>query len=263
MAFPEAQRVLYDRNPLDTVICQLRFPQILRIEAEDPVAFQERIRGEYPVFSARAQVDLASAFPPEFAKLMAENLSLQLRQGRAYDFTSSDEKWKTTLTGTYLALTATRAYVRWEDFKSRLTPLIGALVDVYQPAFFSRIGLRYQNVIRRSTLGLEGVPWRELIQAHVAGELASSLPETVIVGINAAVKLQFDGDEQVVVRHGLAELEGSAETAYGLDGDFFTGARTEVTDALDRLENFNRGARRLFHWCITERLHEAMGPRPI
>lgn len=264
MVFPEAPRVLYERNTLETVVCQLRFPQILRIEADEPVAFQERIRSEYPILTTRAQLDLTAGLPAEFAKLVGENLPLPLRQGRAYDFASADEKWKATLAGTFVALTAARgAYVRWEDFKGRLTPLVNAVVEMYQPPFFSRIGLRYQNVIRRSVLGLDGVLWRELIQTHVAGELASSVPEAAVEGITTAVQFKFDSGAKVVVRHGLGQTEGSGEVGYVLDADFFTEDRTEVTNAIQRLEDFNREARRLLHWCITGRLHDAMGPRPL
>src|SRR3989442_14073067 len=153
MIFPDASRVLYERNTLQTVVCQLRFPQILRIEADEPVAFQERIRAEYPILNTRAQLDLAAALPEEIAKLVNASLPLPIRQGRAYDFASPDEKWKATLAGTFIALTATRAYERWEGFKTRLTPLVNAVIEIYQPAFFSRIGLRYQNAIQRSALG--------------------------------------------------------------------------------------------------------------
>jgi hypothetical protein len=38
-------RVIYKRNPIIGVVCELRFPPILRIAAEPPVAFQEWIRG--------------------------------------------------------------------------------------------------------------------------------------------------------------------------------------------------------------------------
>lgn len=263
MIFPDAPRVLYDRNTLDIVLCQLRFPQILRIEAEEPVAFQERIRSDYPILNTRAHLDLSSAFPADMAKIVGENFPLPIRQGKAYDFAASDEKWKATLTGTFLALTATRSYVRWEDFKRRLSPLVNAVSEIYQPAFFGRIGLRYQNVIRRSVLGLEGVPWRELIQPHVAGELASSVPETAIGGITTETQFKVDDGAKIVLRHGLGQVAASGETVYLLDADLFTEDRTELTHAIERLENFNREARRLLHWCITERLDTAMVPRPV
>lgn len=50
MPFPESKRVFYVKNPLAEVICQLRFPAILRIGAESPHEFQERIRDHLPLF---------------------------------------------------------------------------------------------------------------------------------------------------------------------------------------------------------------------
>jgi len=47
--FPESERVIYEKAPLVQVICQLRFPQILRIESQLPVEFQERIRDAFPI----------------------------------------------------------------------------------------------------------------------------------------------------------------------------------------------------------------------
>jgi uncharacterized protein (TIGR04255 family) len=51
MKFPASQRVKHIRNPLMEVICQVRFPKILRIDAEVPVNFQEEIRSEYPTLN--------------------------------------------------------------------------------------------------------------------------------------------------------------------------------------------------------------------
>ena len=50
MPFPEAERVVYRQNPLDRVVCQLKFPPILKIEREIPVEFQDRIRKDFPGF---------------------------------------------------------------------------------------------------------------------------------------------------------------------------------------------------------------------
>src|SRR4051794_35988880 len=52
MAFPDAPRVLYEINPLDEVVCQLKFPPVLRIDAEMPVGFQEAIRAQFPLYRA-------------------------------------------------------------------------------------------------------------------------------------------------------------------------------------------------------------------
>ena len=43
--FSYEDRCIYRRSPLIEVICQLRFPAILRIDAQAPAQFQEAIRG--------------------------------------------------------------------------------------------------------------------------------------------------------------------------------------------------------------------------
>ena len=53
MPFPEVKRVIYKKNPLDRVICQLRFAPILKIDAEIPADFQEMIRADFPNYSEK------------------------------------------------------------------------------------------------------------------------------------------------------------------------------------------------------------------
>lgn len=49
--FSDSERVHYAKAQLAEVVCQLRFPSILRIAAEEPADFQERIRATYPRYS--------------------------------------------------------------------------------------------------------------------------------------------------------------------------------------------------------------------
>jgi uncharacterized protein (TIGR04255 family) len=92
----------------------------------------------------------------------------------AYQFSTVDDLWTIHLGREFLALSC-RRYDRWENFKDHLGEPLRALLEIYAPAFFSRIGLRYRDIIRRSVLGLEGVGWGELLRPHVTGALA--LPE--------------------------------------------------------------------------------------
>ena len=60
MPFPDVERVIYNENPLDRVICQLRFAPILKIDTEIPAEFQERIRIDYPNLSETADWSLVA-----------------------------------------------------------------------------------------------------------------------------------------------------------------------------------------------------------
>ncbi len=264
MPFPESPRVIYGKNPLEEVICQLRFPSILRIGAEIPAAFQERIRKEYPFFKERGDVDVS--LPQEIVQqLPAEVLESLIRtSGRVFDFVSSDELWTVTLSKEFLALT-TRQYVRWEDFQARLIIPFQALIEVYEPVFFTRIGLRYQNLILKSRLGIDNIGWSDLLQPYILGELSAPDQSVVnsILGTTHQALFSLDKNQgEVRVTHGLVQHK-NGEKCYLIDSDFFIPKNVEVSNALDTLDYFNRKNRQLFSWCITERLHQSMEPSSI
>lgn len=260
MPFPESPRVIYETNPLEEVICQLRFPPILRIDSEIPAAFQEAIRVQYPLFT-EATTD-ALPMPKEIARLLGQDFSIRAGNPN-FTFTSEDELWKVTLTREFLALTSLK-YVRWEDFKAHLALPLKACENQYAPTFYSRIGLRYKDVIRRSKLGLENVPWAELLEQHIAGTLGLLEFADAIKHAVQDILIDLDGDSsQVRIRHGLTQANSNGEVCYLVDSDCFTKQRTEKEHALRQLDSFNKTAGRLFRWCITDRLHRALGPQPV
>lgn len=256
MTFPHSPRVIYTRNPLVEVICQLKFPPILRIESEPPATFQERIRKEYPLL--QEAIPDQPLLPPNFAKVLGQAVP-GFFQGRAYTFVSEDEKWKLVLTREFLALSTPR-YERWEGFRSKLQVAVDALVSAYEPAFFVRVGLRYRDVIRKSMPGLERLEWSKLLRPHILGELSHpKLAREVQHSAHDVLISLTDGRGQVRVLHGLIREEQSKEMSYSIDSDFFYEGRTEPKDAFRYLDSFNREAGKLFRWCITPLLHKRLG----
>ncbi len=211
--FSESPRVVYGKNPLEVVICQLRFPAILKISSESPVDFQEALR-----------------------------------------------VWQITLTQDSLALQCT-AYKRWEEFRQELLTALDLLGKIYEPSFFTRIGLRYRDVITREALGLKDVPWGELLSARLASEFHSPISDAV-EGSWHQLSLRMQGDAaKVTLQHGLGSKGG--EVCYSIDSDFYTAEQTGAQNAPTILNYFNRQGGRLFRWCIADRLDAAMEPLPV
>jgi uncharacterized protein (TIGR04255 family) len=257
MAFPEVSRVIYKKSPSEEVICQVRFPAILKIDTEPPATFQEHIRSDYPFYKNRPALKLAEGMPPEVAGMLAP-----LGGQMAHHFTSQDEKWTVALTRDFLALTC-RNYDRWENFLAHLKGPLDGLQDVYAPAFYTRIGLRYRDVIRRSALGLENAGWADLLQPWVAGAFGSPVVAADVEHSANELLIRLpDGPSHVRVWHGINFDEVAKETCYVIDADFFNDQQTELSHALNRLDFFNKQAHRLFRWCIKESLHNAMEPTP-
>ena len=256
--FPDSARVLYAKNPLIEVVCQLRFPPILRIDSEIPADFQETIRGALPLFSD-ADPSPFPDMPSEVSQLLKASLPTQLTR-RTWKFQSEDSNWTVTLARDFLAL-ATTQYINWGEFRAKLEHLLQALETAYRPSFFTRIGLRYQNLIVRSFLGLNDAPWSELLQPYIAAEyhLPSLAPAVQETTHRILVELPYN-QARVNLRYGTARREGEDESLILIDNDFFTEQKTELPNALNLLDLFNRESGRVFRWCITERLHEAMGP---
>jgi uncharacterized protein (TIGR04255 family) len=256
MPFPESPRVLYDLNPLVEVVCQVRFPTVLRVASQQPAAFQDRIRAAFPIFTQQVTAPV-QGLPPQLASLVGSALA---GSATAYEFASEDGVWKLGLTRDFLALTSTK-YTEWADFRQRLEAPLAALVAEYQPTFFQRIGLRYRDVIVPDTLGLAGVPWSELLRAEVAGELGSDLEPITHAMRELVVELpERRGNVRVV--HGL-DLDPQNLRCYVIDCDFFTDAKVGTNEALSVLDKFNGHAGSLFRWCIQPRLSAALRPRSV
>lgn len=258
--FPDVTRVHYDKATLHEVFCQVRFPADLRLEKDPPAEFQQQVRAMFPLLERKTQ-SVVAALPPEVAKAF-EAVVPPSGTNTIWQFATEDGKTRLELAKDNLTLIS-RSYDTWEHFWKQFHEPLDAFVELYKPPFFVRIGLRYKNLIRRSVLGLSDVPWRELLESHVLGELAVDMvgERAVQAGRNLLVTLPKQG-AKVQVQHGFAQIQGSEDQCYLIDCDFFI-ERSEVNDADDAIAYLHGYAARYFRWCITDRLHKAMVPQPI
>lgn len=255
MAFPEVPRVLYHKNPLVAVVLQLKFPTILRIDTELPAEFQDRVRAHYPIFE---QTPAMKVVQPSSSSVPI-NVQFSIG-GKVNNFVSADRRWTVSLTRDFLSIT-TNHYERWEDFKLHVKEPLQAFVDIYSPFNFSRVGLRYQDVIRRSALGLNNILWSSLLQPPIAGALSSANIELDVATTLAQISVHLDEASYVQINHGFVLQPETNEMCYLIDSDFSTTNATEPNHVTETLDAFNKQSRNLFKWCIKEQLHTAMEPQ--
>ncbi len=258
MPIPEVPRVIYQKSALEEVICQLKFPSILKIGAEIPAEFQECIRQQFPLFEEKTQ-NLPSDLPPQIAEVILKKIQSN-DNGKSYSFLTAERDWTVSLSSAFLAL-STSNYIQWEGFKGHLKSSLESFNTIYKPSFYSRLGLRYRDVIIRSKLGLAGVPWSELLKDHISGILSEPNVKDEIIQLEKEFILNLGDDVGMVrVKHFLAKIKEDDEACYVIDADFFTDAKTEPENAIEKLNQLNSYAGRLFRWCIHDKLHEAMEP---
>ncbi len=261
MPFPQSRRVVFENNPLTEVICQLRFPAILEIGAEDPAEFQKRIRRAYPLYETD---NGGTQLPKEISSLIEQLRLPHFPQTvrPTHKFSSEDSSRSISLSTDFVAVTD-RGYTRWEQFRVEIRRAKEVLEDVYGPAFYSRVGLRYQDTIDREKLGIGEEPWDSLINPQLLGALGARDIEREVEEISTVALVtvnELDGGF-VRIRHGLMRSEG--RRAYVIDSDFYTEARRAKDDVLAALDTFGRIAGNLFRWATTDRLREALKPTPL
>lgn len=251
MDFPEQERVVYNTNPLVEVVCQLRFHQVFAIDETVPAGFQRDLGVGYPKASTRVSQTFQINGGPNDARPPA--------QRTLYDFLNDPEDIRVTLASDFLAISSPD-YLRWESFEKHVQAAMGALLKNYPVAGFTRIGLRYVNLIDRDKLELD-VNWDQLIRKSALGLLADDdvpLGDLTEHSNTSTFRLQ---NGMLALRQGLRLKDGQPDGSYLIDSDIFTdqGVATDG-DVTNLLRRYNTTARNAFRWLITQQLHERLGP---
>ena len=246
----------YEKTLAHEVICQLRFPTILTINNVEPADFQERIREDFPQYARKQDV-----LPPKVVNGKPEPQPPVTN----YHFLSQDGRWKLNLTKDFIAL-STLSYPGWEEFAQMLDKSLAAFIQLYKPAYFQRVGLRYLNLISRTALGLEDTPWRQLIAPAYLGVLAEAdINEDKILSCGYDVQMKLDSSCAAKIHAGTGRLKVNnpnvpqdAEIKFILDIDLSMGGSTPCGLAAAALETLHGHSARVFEGAVTDTLRDAM-----
>lgn len=260
--FLDTDRCQYRKAQLVEVICQLRFPTILSIEAKEPADFQEAVRRDYPRYSSRKEI-----LPPKISGRPGDMRLEEQPTVTNYQFLSADGSLKINLTKDFIAL-ATPSYSRWEDFAKQLDKVLASFIKIYNPAFFERVGLRFLNAFSRKALELEDVPFCDLIQPGYLGLLAEEdteersfarVTQDVEMALSGGCRLKLHAGPGMVKKNNVEDKE----IKFILDNDIFMMGNIPVNHSAASLNTVHLQADRIFRGAITKQLHDAMEPEKI
>jgi uncharacterized protein (TIGR04255 family) len=245
---------------LGEVICQFRFPAVLKISATAPADFQDAIRDDYPWYEEQAG---GPSFPKEIIDLLPSGIPAPvLPRQPVYQFFTEDRGRSITLGQESITISENN-YQDWASFRKEIERAERVLRGIYAPSFYTRVALRYRDVLDREEYGLREVPWEKLLNPSFIGILGDGrLSDDIYESQSRALLKIPDVDSGfVLIEHGLASGEQGGQPVYLIDSDFFTNKRCKSHDALQSLDRFNKWGGHLFRWATKDKLRTALRPR--
>ncbi len=248
-------RVVLDDPPLTEVICQFRFPPVLRLQSDQQLlaSIQDRLRGDYPSLDAQAVLSLRIPGGPADAPLAAVG-------GPAWRFVDDTGNWLVSLAADFVALSTT-SYSHWDDFTRRLRPVIQTVVELVGITSRRRLGLRYTNQI---PIPQDAASWGQVIAPELVGWVAHLDPGVAVDSAVQEVRLRTDVCA-VGFRHGpLPMTNDQSVRQYLLDTDCYLDEPTgvDIDDLIGSAGAFNDVANRFFFGALTADGLQKFKPRP-
>jgi len=249
--FPKQEDVRLQRAPLAEVICQVRFPPVLRIVNEDPVAFQERIRGSFPQFS------IEKGMVVEMTRLGTEPPSAKPTPP-IYRFQSPDGHTMVSLALTFYALSTT-SYTHWEDFLDLLQLVNRAAHEEYDLPYAVRVGLRYINQLTFENTDAGSVTelW-DILRPELTVLLRGDCWDEPLQ-MGSQLLLAADENERLTLRSGFRSGE---EPVFVLDFDYYAEGSISLENLPALCQRYHDVIYNAFRWCIREEKLAVFAPIP-
>jgi uncharacterized protein (TIGR04255 family) len=256
------------RPQLALVIGQVRFPALFRIADREFVGpFQEAIRAPYPVVGEQHEIQM----------VLGPNGVQQLPGQKQWRFQSASGDWAVLLSDGAVTV-ETRSYEDFDDFLSRFSFVLDALLALTGPTFVDRLGLRYINEFRQGQ-ATSATAWKGLIDSSFLGPLDSKLGQRYSpVRTIQDITLNQGPNEFLSLKHGFIPEGTTVQTLamgrdqvpvqpvtgpfYLLDLDHFYVRREafEVAYIGSSLERFHAAIYDIFRLAMTDELYRRLEP---
>lgn len=215
---PDAAHKVFERNPLDAVICQLRFDPILKVHDHVP-DFQDAIRSRFPGYQE------------------SEGILLELTEGPPRQRTVRQHRFRAKREPTIALLGDAAVSLEYRDHRDRDTLqsdahlVSSALESVFRNVSPQRLGLRYVNRIDLTRIIKDlgrAVDWADVIRKDFIA-LPTGLANLTDSRFASELTSPL-GPGEMTVRMGLLPLPGGSPIGFRLDVDRFTEEDLAIAD---------------------------------
>lgn len=259
MPFPEQPRVKYQNNPLVDVVCQWVFSGKTsgsELNAVSAAEIHEKIREQFPLFNIAKIVSV---------EVNPQNQSLNQFEEEQYEYRSADSSKKIDITKNRVTLTTTM-YTSWEEFRGDFLSVVDlGIKPIFGDIEISRVGLRYKDIIERSSIQLTEASWDELITPYLSSFYSKeNAMANHVVGEQSKIVLSLPENEgRLNITYGLVTNSNTQEQCFLLDSDFYIEGKLDDSAAREFMDRYNIKARNFFRWSITDKLHNLLQPTEV
>lgn len=236
--FPQIERQIFEKNYLDTVVIELRYPTYLRLKEKEPVEISERIREQFPKYEPSQQMQMTPLGTTDPQPI--------------YKFTTRQNDPALDISASNIVL-VTKKYKSFEDFSTSMAFVVERCVPLLKTNFFTRVGLRYiNNVSGIHPTGNDVLDWinPELVNPVGGNEIG------IVHHMRNEVAGPLEGGGNYTFRYGLSPpVEGVRK--FVLDWDY-SREDVEVDDCIDLLSAFHNVHFPFFWWSLGEKAREAL-----
>lgn len=256
---PRVPEVPLSRAPLVSVIAQVSFPPVMRIQA-DPgfvATFQEAIRNDYP--NLRSERQLGVLIDPSGLR--------PADAGTVWRFEAKDpDAWQVTLAPGFVSLSA-RRYTSRSDLLTRLAVVLHALEAWLHPTACDRVGVRYVDRVTGDQLARLNM----LVRPEILGIASdqTQLRDVQLVHAVSDTLFQLEDSSQLRGRWGSVPatltydpgMEPSAQPSWVLDLDHYTARREDFDLAAitGKAALFCERIYTFFRWAVTDAFLDEYG----
>ena len=241
MDIKEFEITSYKNNIQSGFGLSIAFPDILRIQLQQPVAFQERVRQEgYP----------------EFQMEMAEDSG-----NRLFEFFSNEHDYRIGFAKDLLILIYNGSSIHYENIRRHLEYLVNTFSDLYSPAYFKEVRLRQQYSIGKSFLDRLKIDLNLCVPTHIFPEVSTRFVEN-LYSLNKDSRFNYNGIDMItehIVRSPYTASEMNNEELYSVNvACFYEENIGDTNGILTRFDELKQSAWNILHSSITDELREAM-----